>query len=60
VSYAFCKRFPPELAAEIFEHILNKALKGKKDRYKPWEYTMIVASAPEEMLAPSCIKMPVL
>lgn len=26
VSYAFCKRFPPELAAEIFEHILNKAL----------------------------------
>lgn len=26
VSYAFCKRFPPELATEIFEHILNKAL----------------------------------
>ena len=26
VSYAFCKRFPPELASEIFEHILNKAL----------------------------------
>ena len=26
VSYAFCKRFPEELAAEIFEHILNKAL----------------------------------
>lgn len=25
VSYAFCKRFPEELAAEIFEHILNKA-----------------------------------
>ena len=26
VSYAFCKRFPPELAEEIFDHILNKAL----------------------------------
>jgi hypothetical protein len=49
VNYAFCKRFPSELVAEIFEHILNKALKGKKDRYKPWEYTMIVTSAPEEM-----------
>ena len=23
VSYAFCKRFPEELAQEIFEHILN-------------------------------------
>lgn len=29
VSYAFCKRFPPELAAEIFEHILNKALNNR-------------------------------
>ena len=26
VSCAFCRRFPEELAAEIFEHILNKAL----------------------------------
>lgn len=26
VSYAFCKRFPLELAEEIFDHILNKAL----------------------------------
>ena len=26
VSYAFCKRFPPDLAEEIFGHILNKAL----------------------------------
>ena len=26
VSYAFCKRFPPELSEEIFAHILNKAL----------------------------------
>ena len=26
VSYAFCERFPEELATEIFEHILNKAL----------------------------------
>ena len=26
VSYAFCKRFPEELATEIFEHILTKAL----------------------------------
>ncbi len=26
VSYAFCKRFPPELAEEIFAHILNKAV----------------------------------
>lgn len=26
VSYTFCKRFLPELATEIFEHILNKAL----------------------------------
>ena len=25
VSYAFCKRFPEELAQEIFEHILKKA-----------------------------------
>lgn len=29
VSYAFCRRFPPELAAEIFEHILNKAINNK-------------------------------
>lgn len=29
VSYAFCKRFPPELASEIFEHILNKAINNK-------------------------------
>ncbi len=26
VSYAFCNRFPEELAEEIFAHILNKAL----------------------------------
>ena len=26
MSYAFCERFPEELAAEIFAHILNKAL----------------------------------
>ena len=29
VSYAFCKRFPEELASEIFEHILNKALNNR-------------------------------
>ena len=29
VSYAFCRRFPEELAAEIFEHILNKALNNR-------------------------------
>lgn len=29
VSYAFCKRFPPELASEIFEHILNKAINNR-------------------------------
>lgn len=29
VSYAFCKRFPEELAQEIFEHILNKALNSR-------------------------------
>jgi len=29
VSYAFCKRFPPELAVEIFEHILNKMLNNR-------------------------------
>lgn len=29
VSYAFCKRFPPEVAEEIFEHILNKALNNR-------------------------------
>jgi transposase len=29
VSYAFCKRFPAELAGEIFEHILNKAINNK-------------------------------
>lgn len=29
VSYAFCKRFPAELATEIFEHILNKALNNR-------------------------------
>lgn len=29
VSYAFCKRFPAELAAEIFEHILSKALNNR-------------------------------
>ena len=29
VSYAFCRRFPPELSEEIFAHILNKALNHK-------------------------------
>ena len=29
VSYAFCKRFPAELATEIFEHILNKAINNR-------------------------------
>lgn len=29
VSYAFCKRFPSELPAEIFEHILNKAINNR-------------------------------
>lgn len=29
VSYAFCRRFPEELAAEIFEHILNKVLNNR-------------------------------
>ena len=29
VSYAFCKRFPPELGEEIFAHILNKALNNR-------------------------------
>ncbi len=29
ISYAFCKRFPPELSEEIFEHILNKALNNR-------------------------------
>ena len=29
VSYAFCKRFPEELAAEIFEHILNRAINNR-------------------------------
>ena len=29
VSYAFCKRFPEELAVEIFEHILNKAINNR-------------------------------
>lgn len=29
VSYAFCKRFPEELAEEIFEHILNKAINNR-------------------------------
>lgn len=29
VSYAFCNRFPEELASEIFEHILNKALNNR-------------------------------
>jgi len=29
VSYAFCKRFPPELSEEIFTHILNKALNNR-------------------------------
>lgn len=29
VSYAFCNRFPPELATEIFEHILNKAINNR-------------------------------
>ena len=29
VSYAFCKRFPPELSEEIFAHILNKALNNR-------------------------------
>ena len=29
ISYAFCKRFPPELSEEIFDHILNKALNNK-------------------------------
>ena len=29
VSYAFCKRFSPELSEEIFAHILNKALNNR-------------------------------
>ena len=29
VSYAFCKRFPPELSEEIFAHILNKAINNR-------------------------------
>lgn len=29
VSYAFRRRFPPELSEEIFAHILNKALNNK-------------------------------
>lgn len=29
VSYAFCKRFPPELTEEIFAHILNKAINNR-------------------------------
>ena len=29
MSYAFCKRFPEDLTAEIFEHILNKALNNR-------------------------------
>ena len=29
VSYAFCKRLPPELSEEIFAHILNKALNNR-------------------------------
>ena len=29
VSYAFCRRFPPELTQEIFAHILNKALNNR-------------------------------
>lgn len=29
VSYAFCKRFPPELGEEIFAHILNKAVNNR-------------------------------
>ena len=29
VSYAFCRRFPEELTAEIFDHILNKALNNR-------------------------------
>ena len=29
ISYAFCKRFPPELGEEIFAHILNKALNNR-------------------------------
>ena len=29
VSYAFCRRFPPELSEEIFAYILNKALNNR-------------------------------
>lgn len=29
VSYAFCRRFPPELSEEIFAHILNRALNNR-------------------------------
>ena len=29
VSYAFCKRFPPELSEEIFAHILKKAVNNR-------------------------------
>ena len=29
VSYAFCKRFPPEVCEEIFEHILNKLINNR-------------------------------
>lgn len=29
VSYAFCKRFPPEVAEQIFAHILSKAINNR-------------------------------
>lgn len=29
VSYAFCKRFPEDLASELFEHILSKAINNR-------------------------------
>ena len=31
VSYAFCKRFPPELSTEIFDYILNKVMNNKRN-----------------------------
>ena len=33
VSYAFCRRFPAELSAEIVEHILNKTHVLQQSRF---------------------------
>ena len=52
VSYAFCKRFPSELPAEIFEHILNKAINNRAVDPSAVYLTLYM---PINVMTPNCV-----